>query len=64
MGDHLKTVPCRACGQYIVFLRTANGRQMPTDAESVNEGDEQFDPKEHISHFSTCPEAGRFRKSR
>lgn len=62
MTDHLKTVPCRSCGQYIVFLPTASGKSMPVDAESVTEGDEQFDPKTHVSHFSTCPDADKFRK--
>jgi hypothetical protein len=25
MTDHLRTVPCRSCGQYIAFLPTASG---------------------------------------
>ena len=64
MTTHLRTVPCRSCGQYIVFLPTATGKTMPVDAESVDEGDDEFDPKKHISHFSTCPEADKFRKPR
>lgn len=62
MPEHLKTVPCRSCGQYIVFLPTSRGSTMPVDANSVTEGDELFDPKEHISHFYTCPDADKFRK--
>lgn len=62
MANHLKTVRCRACDQYIVFLPTASGKQMPVDAESVTEGDELFDSQVHISHFATCPEADRFRR--
>jgi hypothetical protein len=37
---------------------------MPVDAESVTEGDDEFDHKRHISHFSTCPDADKFRKPR
>ena len=62
MSNHLKTVPCRSCGQLIVFLPTASGKTMPVDAESVTEGDEEFNPKAHVSHFSTCPDAAKFRK--
>ena len=62
VNDHLKTVPCRSCGEYIVFLPTKSGKQMPVDAESVTEGDSEFDASTHVSHFSTCPDAGKFRK--
>ena len=58
----LKLVRCRSCGQYMVFLPTANGKKMPVDAESVDEGDEEFDHTKHISHFSTCPNADQHRK--
>lgn len=62
MSDHLQTVKCRSCDAYIVFLRTASGKQMPVDADSVTEGDQEFDSKVHVSHFSTCDNPGRFRK--
>lgn len=64
MNDHLKTVKCRSCGEYIVFLPTSRGSNMPVDAESVTEGDEEFDPAVHISHFSTCPDADKFRSKK
>lgn len=62
MSENLRTVPCKACGQYMVYLKTSSGSNMPCDAESVTEGDEEFDPKVHVSHFITCPEADKFRK--
>lgn len=62
MTDHIKTVPCRSCGEYIAFLKTASGKSMPVDAESVTEGDEEFDKDVHVSHFATCPDANKFRK--
>jgi len=64
MSANLRQVPCRSCEQYIVFLPTASGKTMPVDAESVTEGDEEFNPKVHVSHFSTCPEADKFRKQK
>jgi hypothetical protein len=56
------TVPCRSCGQYIVFLPTASGRTMPVDADSVEETDDEFDHKRHVSHFATCSTPDKFRK--
>jgi len=62
--DNHRQVRCRSCSQYIVFLPTAAGKQMPVDADTVTEGDEIYDPKVHVSHFSTCDKPGRFRKPR
>lgn len=61
MTNHVR---CRSCGEYIVFLRTAKGSRMPVDVDTVDEGDEEFDPKRHVSHFSTCPNADQHRKNR
>jgi hypothetical protein len=41
---------CRACNAVIRFEQTARGKLMPVDADGT-------------SHFATCPEAARFRKS-
>lgn len=62
MTHRLKTVPCKSCDEYIVFLEKENGGFMPVDADSVNETDEFFDPVVHISHFATCPKADRHRR--
>ena len=64
MDGYTRVVTCRSCGEYIVFLKTATGKSMPVDADSVDEGDDQFDHTKHVSHFATCPDAGKFRKSR
>jgi hypothetical protein len=45
-----------------VFLPTANGKSMPVDAETVEETDDAFDHKRHVSHFATCDQPGKFRK--
>jgi hypothetical protein len=53
---------CRSCDAKIVWLKTAKGKSMPVDAATVEEGDELFDHKRHVSHFATCPDAARYRK--
>lgn len=56
---------CRACGEAIVFLQTRNGRRIPVNAETVlDPGETDFDESRgHVSHFDTCPDAARFRRS-
>jgi len=53
---------CRKCNAEIVFLRTATGKMMPVDANTVKPGDVNYEHHKHTSHFATCPEADRFRK--
>lgn len=55
---------CRGCGEQIVWFKTDAGKNMPVNVESVEKGDEQLDLKRHVSHFSTCPAANTFRKSK
>ena len=55
---------CESCGEYIVFLKTESGASMPVDADSVTEGDEEFDPAVHVTHFSTCDNPDRFRRGK
>jgi hypothetical protein len=54
---------CKSCGAQIVWMKTATGKNMPVDAESVEKGDEQFDHTRHTSHFSTCPNAKQHRRN-
>jgi hypothetical protein len=55
---------CRSCRARIIFMPTANGKSMPCDADTVEPDDEELDLERHISHFSTCPDAGKFRRPR
>lgn len=55
-------ISCRSCGAPIVFLKTRKDRRIPVDAGTVKLGDKDFDHTRHISHFATCPLAGRHRK--
>lgn len=57
-------VACRSCGQDIVFLRTASGKQMPVNADTVEPGDTEYEHGRHVSHFSTCPHANDHRRPR
>jgi len=56
---------CKSCDEYIVWVKTEAGNNMPVDADSFEEGDELiFIPDKHISHFATCPNADQHRKQR
>jgi hypothetical protein len=57
-------VTCRECGEDIVFLRTASGRTMPVNADTVEPGDTDYEHGRHVSHFSTCTRPERFRRER
>lgn len=48
---------CRGCGAPILWVLTPAGRKMPVDPP-----DEDGTPT--VSHFSTCPDASRFRKAK
>lgn len=62
---------CRSCDESIVWMRTNTGKNMPVDADTVDEADLEttedgaplFDhQKGHVSHFATCPHADEHRR--
>jgi len=55
---------CRSCRAEIIWLPTAAGKNMPTDAHSVKPDDDEFEPGRHVSHFSTCKNADMHRRTR
>jgi hypothetical protein len=55
---------CRSCGAPINWLLTKQGRYMPVDAGTVEEGDTHYDYKRHISHFATCKQADMWRSKK
>ena len=59
-----KVAHCRSCQARIVWLRTKAGKRIPVDAGTVEAGAKEYDPKRHISHFATCPEAAKFRRGK
>ena len=54
---------CRSCDAPIVWLKTKNGKNIPVNANTVEEGDKIFEIKRHKSHFNTCPQATAWRKA-
>lgn len=60
----VKTVPCKGCGDEIVWLKTQKGKNIPVDADTVTSGDEIFDRNVHTCHFETCPNASQFRRKK
>lgn len=55
---------CRSCRAEIIWFKTATGKNMPVDAHTVRPEDDEMDLDRHVSHFSTCPDAGRHRRPR
>lgn len=53
---------CNSCRARIVWLKTAAGKNMPVDADSVEPEDDEFDLSRHVSHFSTCQNADQHRR--
>lgn len=54
---------CRSCGKEIVFLKTRKGNLIPVNAETIQGKETTFDVASgHVPHFSTCPDAGKWRK--
>lgn len=53
---------CTSCGATITWMVTNTGAAMPVDGAPEQNG--KFDHKKHVSHFATCPNAARHRKTK
>lgn len=69
---------CHSCGAPIVWVHTEAGKRMPIDPEPVDGGNLILDRRDgprvtvategnlppcgYVSHFATCPQAGKWRK--
>lgn len=69
---------CRSCGAPVRWVPTEAGRSMPLDAEPSDRGNVELragvavvvDPDQptltgeprYVAHFSTCPDADRWRR--
>jgi hypothetical protein len=65
----MKTARCRSCQAEVVWLKTRNGKNVPVDVTSFDPVEfeldpPEFDPKLHVAHFATCPQAAEHRKPR
>jgi len=65
---YLMPTQCKSCGAKIIFMKTNTEKYIPVDFSSVDNHKiiavDIFDPKKHISHFATCPNAAKHRKLR
>jgi hypothetical protein len=48
----------------MIFLRATSGKAVPVNADTVLPEDTELELPRHVSHFSTCPQAGQHRRSR
>ena len=48
--------PCKACGAFLIWAKTAKGKWIPLQAEPDKEG-------VYESHFAKCPNSKDFRKA-
>lgn len=55
---------CKSCNAKIIFLLTPAGKFCPTDADTVEAEDQTFEWGRHVSHFTTCTDPNKHRKSR
>lgn len=63
----LSGTPCREadCGQYLVWLKTEKGANMPVEVESLDATDDEttmYDPSRHEAHWGNCTKPDQFRK--
>lgn len=63
-AHEMRITRCRSCNAMIIWFRTASGKNMPVDANTVEPDDDELDLSRHVSHFSTCPHANQHRKPR
>jgi predicted RNA-binding Zn-ribbon protein involved in translation (DUF1610 family) len=59
-----RIVRCRSCRAQIIWFKTEAGAKMPVDALTVEPEDTELDLERHVSHFASCPEAGKWRRPR
>lgn len=57
-----RIVRCSSCRAKIIWFKTAAGKNMPVDADTVEPEDQELELPRHISHFATCPNAGQHRR--
>lgn len=66
LAHELRITRCRTCRARIIWFKTAAGKNMPVDADTVEIDDDvnELDLTRHQSHFATCAQADQHRKPR
>lgn len=64
--QHPLATRCSSCQALIVWFKTKAGKRMPVDEATTQptDAEHQLDLKRHRSHFATCLNADRHRRSR
>lgn len=71
-GMSITVKKCRSCKAPIVWMRSKRGKNVPVDADSIDEAELEFDEEghpqfvygTHVAHFTTCPYADQHRQGR
>ena len=67
----IRTARCRYCPELLVWCRTVNDKNMPVEADSIDEADLEFDEQGrpmydrdagHEPHWANCPGADEARR--
>lgn len=53
---------CPICGKSVIWLRTATGRTMPFNSETVDEEDAHYIQGKHILHKTICSNIENYQK--
>lgn len=59
-----RIVHCSSCKAPIIFLQTSAGKQMPVNAETVEEHDTVYEHGRHVNHWGSCSNPKQHRKPR
>ena len=59
-----RIVRCSSCRAKIIWFKTAAGKNMPVDADTVESDDDELDLPRHVVHWATCPNAAQHRRNR
>ena len=63
-AHEMRIARCRSCNAKIIWFKTAAGKNMPVDADTVEPEDRSLDLTRHQSHFASCPNADKHRRPR
>lgn len=73
MNAFYESAKCRSCEAEIRWMKTKNGKNIPVDVPSMEDGEtardavmtaEEFNGDYMIAHFATCPYAEKHRQPR
>jgi len=53
---------CRSCQAEGRWVKTRNGKNLLVNLEGSLPTDFVFDPKRHVPHFASCPDAAKWRR--